>query len=74
MSLEPTPQNLKERILRVEDVKFRTGLSRSALYRLIEINNFPKPISLGTKRSVGWIESEIDLWVQKRISESRDAS
>lgn len=74
MSLEHAPQNLKERILRLDDVKFITGLSRSAIYRLMEENTFPKPISLGTKRSVGWIESEIDIWVQKRISQSRDAS
>jgi len=74
MSLEPTLQPSKERILRLDDVKFITGLSRSAIYRLIEENNFPKSISLGTKRSVGWIESEINLWVQQRISQSRDAS
>lgn len=70
MSLEPTPQNLKERILRLNDVKFRTGLSRTAIYRMIESKHFPRPISLGL-RSVGWVESEIDTWVQGQILQSR---
>lgn len=33
-------------------------------------DKFPKTISLG-KRSVGWVESEINDWIQDRIDESR---
>jgi len=65
-----TEPPLKERILRLEDVKFRTGLSRTAIYRMMENRNFPRPISLGL-RSVGWVESEIDTWVQGQILQSR---
>jgi len=37
-------------------------------------NRFPKPISLGRGgRSVGWIESEIEDWLQQQINTSRDA-
>ena len=59
-----------ETILRLPEVKARTGLSRSTIYLRIAERTFPEPISLGT-RSVGWIESEIDAWIARRIEQSR---
>ena len=61
---------IKERILRLSDVKERTGLSRSTIYLNIKDGIFPKPISLGA-RCVGWLESEIDTWIHERIEKSR---
>jgi len=61
------------RILRLPDVKERTGLSRSAIYDYIAKGAFPGSISLGP-RAVGWIESEIEKWLQDRIQESRGDS
>ena len=55
----------KERVLRLADVKLRTSLSRSTIYRLINRELFPKPRLLGL-RSVGWIESDIDSWIISR--------
>ena len=60
----------KERILRLADVKNRTGLSRSTIYLNIDNGTFPRHISLGT-RCVGWLESEIDAWIVARIQKSR---
>lgn len=57
-------------ILRLPDVKKRTGLSRSTIYLRISNDVFPKPISLGG-RAVGWLDSEIDDWIQKQIILSR---
>ena len=57
-------------ILRLPAVKARTGLSRSTIYVRISAGNFPKPISLGS-RAVGWIESEIDAWLEDQIDASR---
>lgn len=57
-------------ILRLPDVKKRTGLSRSTIYLRISNDAFPKPISLGG-RAVGWLDSEIDEWIQKQIVVSR---
>lgn len=56
----------KDKFLRLSDVKERTGLSRSTIYLNISKNIFPRPISLGA-RCVGWLESEIDAWIQNRI-------
>jgi prophage regulatory protein len=57
-------------ILRLDAVKSRTGLSRSTLYLRISEDSFPKQISLGG-RAVGWIESEIDDWLNQQIDTSR---
>jgi prophage regulatory protein len=57
-------------ILRLPTVKDRTGLSRSTIYLRISEGSFPKPISLGA-RAVGWVEFEINEWLEQRIESSR---
>lgn len=68
--MEQENKKSKERILRLSDVKARTGLSRSTIYLNINKSSFPKPVSLGA-RCVGWLESEIDLWITACIQKSR---
>lgn len=63
-------RHINERALRLPDVIKITGLKRSSIYKYINENAFPKPISLGA-RCVGWLESEINTWLQTRIAESR---
>ncbi|MCB9989227.1 MAG: AlpA family phage regulatory protein [Rhodospirillales bacterium] len=63
----------KERFLRLTDVMARTGLSRSAIYLSISEGTFPKNINLSA-RSVAWLESEIDTWMQDRINQKSIAS
>ena len=58
------------RILRLPLVQERTGLSRSSIYLRISEGRFPRPISLG-ERAVGWLESEITEWLNRRIEASR---
>ncbi|HAT1802603.1 TPA: helix-turn-helix transcriptional regulator [Legionella pneumophila] len=57
-------------ILRLETVKKHTGMSRSNIYKLMSEGLFPKSISLGA-RAVGWIEAEINEWIEQRIESSR---
>lgn len=59
-------------ILRLPTVKARTGLSRSTIYLRIAAGNFPTPIRLGG-RAVGWVEAEIDEWLNRQIENSRDS-
>lgn len=54
-------------ILRLPDVKLRTGLSRSTIYNSIKSGNFPKHVSLGS-RAIGWHSEDIDNWIATRIS------
>ena len=69
-------------ILRRKQVEARIGLSRSAIYAKLRHNpkrpsdydpTFPRPVSVGPK-AVGWIESEINAWLNARIQESRKAA
>ena len=60
-------------ILRLPAVKVRTGLSRSSIYLRISEGRFPKSVSLGG-RAVGWIESEINVWLNQQIDNSRNAA
>ena len=57
-------------ILRLPAVKSRTGLSRSTIYLRVKEGTFPSPISLGA-RAVGWIDAEIEKWLERQIESSR---
>lgn len=57
-------------ILRLPAVRARTGLSRSTIYLRVSESTFPRPVSLGG-RAVGWIESEVQQWLEQRIEASR---
>ena len=61
---------MAHKILKLPAVKTRTGLSRSTIYKFVRTDRFPKPIQIGP-RSVGWIEAEIEEWVDSRIAASR---
>jgi len=56
-----------DKVLRLPEVIRSTGLARSTIYKLIAEKNFPKQIPLGVK-SVGWLESDIEKWIQERVS------
>ncbi|OGT41399.1 MAG: AlpA family transcriptional regulator [Gammaproteobacteria bacterium RIFCSPHIGHO2_12_FULL_40_19] len=58
-------------VLRRKQVEARTGLSRSTIYTRIAEGTFPRPINLVGGRAVGWIESEINEWLESRIKHSR---
>ena len=55
-------------ILRRQAVQTRTGLSRSTIYAMMAAGSFPKPMPLGL-RAVGWAESEVSDWLERRKSE-----
>jgi prophage regulatory protein len=60
-------------ILRLPAVKARTGLSRSTIYLRVAEGRFPHPISLGG-RAVGWVESEIQQWLEQQIAATRKSA
>jgi prophage regulatory protein len=55
-----------DRILRLSTVLDRTGLSRSTLYRKIQVGTFPKQIRIAA-RCAGWRESAINEWMKNPI-------
>ena len=54
-----------DRLMRREEVEERTGLSRSAIYRLMRSHQFPTPIKIGP-RAVRWPQSEINEFIATR--------
>ena len=61
------------RLLRLKIVRDRTGLNPNQIYQLMTEGRFPKNVLTG-KRSVAWVESEIDEWIASRIAARNDGS
>ena len=57
-------------VIRFPAVKSRCGISRSNIYQQINQGTFPKPIRLG-ERAVGWLSSDIDDWLSRKVEESQ---
>jgi prophage regulatory protein len=53
-------------LLRMRQVRLRTGLSRSTIYLKMKNGEFPTQVSLGP-RAVGWLEAEIERWIASRV-------
>jgi len=51
------------RFLKLKEVIEKTALSRSAIYRKMNDNNFPLSINLGD-RAVAWVEGDSDDWIE----------
>lgn len=56
------------RIVRLKEVMGITGLGRSTIYRLMNEDRFPKSLDLGV-RSIGWLEEDLNSWVQSKIDD-----
>lgn len=59
------------RVLRRRDVESLCGLRRSTIYLKMSQDAFPKQVTLGAGRAVGWVESEIIDWLERQIASSR---
>ncbi|WP_373924607.1 helix-turn-helix transcriptional regulator [Duganella sp. BK701] len=63
-------------MLRCKQLMARLSLSRSTIYDKLSKSSprfdpsFPRPINLGP-HAVGWVEAEVDAWLQARIAASR---
>ena len=55
--------DVPDRILRINAVLDRTGLSRATLYRKMQTGTFPKQIRIAT-RCAGWRESAVAAWMK----------
>lgn len=53
------------RLIRLPEVKLRTGLARSSIYRMMDDGSFPRPRKLGP-RAVAWLLNDIVQWIDSR--------
>lgn len=63
---------LHRKIIRLTQVRNRTGKATSTIYDQMQKGLFPKPVKLGP-RAVGWVEDEVDAHVERLIA-SRDGA
>ena len=63
----------KQRFLRLREVIQRVGLSRSQIYKLIGLSEFPAQMKISCSVSV-WLESDIDDWIETKVRESKEAA
>jgi prophage regulatory protein len=61
----------RDSFMRLPQVQRRTGFSRSTIYKRVSEGTFPRQISLGG-RCVAWLESDIDRWIEQRVSQSKE--
>jgi prophage regulatory protein len=66
----PTPLNASEhkpplRFVRLTEVMRMTGLRKTTIYQLQSDGEFPQRVQI-TANCVGWIESEVQNWLNER--------
>jgi prophage regulatory protein len=64
----PNEESLE--ILRLPQVCEVTGLCRSMIYQMEADRRSPRRIKIST-RAVGWLETEVNAWLIRRIASSR---
>ncbi|MGX9312520.1 helix-turn-helix transcriptional regulator [Pantoea ananatis] len=67
--MTPPDSILSDKFVDMAFITQLTGLTDKWFYRLIQLGAFPKPIKLG--RSSRWLQSEVEVWLQRRIADSR---
>jgi prophage regulatory protein len=55
------------RLIRLAEVKYRTGLSTPTIYRRIRAGTFPKSYRIGAS-IVAWSEAEVDAWIKSALT------
>ena len=55
------------RLLRIHEVESLVGLKKSAIYKFMASDAFPRPVVLGS-RSVRWRSSDVERWVEARTT------
>jgi prophage regulatory protein len=60
-----------ERIMLDAEVREKTGLSHTTRWREIRAKRFPAPLTI-SKGRVGWLQSEVEAWLQQRIEARRE--
>lgn len=61
---------MSQSLIRLSEVQRRTGYGKAWIYKLIKQGKFPQSIKIGI-RSVAFVESEVNEWINQRIAESR---
>jgi len=61
---------MSKKFIHLPEVKNKTGLFRSSIYLRMSNGEFPQSISLDS-RAIGWLESDINEWLDQCIATSK---
>ena len=56
------------RLLRLPAVSERVGLGQALIPRMAREGLFPRPVKI-SKRATGWLESEVEAFIEQRVAE-----
>lgn len=65
-------KQLRDALLRKQEVLRRADLSHSSLYALMAEGRFPRPVRIGA-RSVRWVESEVQDFIDACVANRHNA-
>lgn len=57
---------MAKQLLRCPQVTVLIGLSRSEIYRLMAIRQFPQSVKIG-RRAVAWDSDKVQAWIKNKI-------
>jgi len=66
--MQNQPEN---ELMRLNEVMAAVHYSRASIYRLMNENKFPKPITLGG-RSVFWVRTQIQDFIREQIEKAKE--
>lgn len=55
------------KLIRLPEVLERVALKKTAVYKLMAEEEFPRPVKLGSASA--WVETEIKDWISDRMTE-----
>ena len=61
---------MSDTLLRIKSVQQKTGLSRSTVYKLAKVGDFPSPIKL-SERCSAWVAADVDQWIDSKIKAAK---
>jgi prophage regulatory protein len=60
-------------VARLPAVEAKTGIKKTKIYKLMREGKFPPCIKLGGGRAVGWLETDLNEWIQHQIDVTASA-
>ena len=64
---EKMPVQINQRFIRLPQVQLMVGFCKTMIYAKIKEGIFPRQIKLG--RISGWVESEVQDWINQQIQD-----
>ena len=59
------------RLIRFHAVQERVGMGRTAVYELIKLGKFPRPVKIGAASA--WIDVEITHWIEELAAKRKNS-